>query len=81
MAGSWSKGKNKKYPYYHCVEKGCTFKPVRKEKADYLFVEYLRSFEPREEAMDNFANIFKKILVDKQQLPTGKIILAFKIII
>jgi hypothetical protein len=37
LAGSWSKGRNKKYPYYHCVNKGCSYKPIRREIANNLF--------------------------------------------
>ncbi|MCL5772381.1 MAG: recombinase family protein, partial [Actinobacteria bacterium] len=29
LKGSWSKGRSKKYPYYHCTKKGCEFKPIR----------------------------------------------------
>jgi len=34
------------YPYYHCTKKGCGFKPIRKEIAEDIFTNYLKSIEP-----------------------------------
>ncbi len=66
LTGSYSKGRNKKYPYYHCITKGCTFKSIRKELAEELFIGYLKSFELKEKVIDK---IFKnmKLYIDKKQ--------------
>ncbi len=66
LTGSYSKGRNKRYPYYHCVNKGCTFKPLRKDYAEYLFVEYLKSFEMKKNVINKIFNDTKAFLEDKQ---------------
>ena len=66
LAGSYSKGRHKKYPYYHCVTKGCTFKPIRQDLADYLFVEYLKFFEMKKDVIDKIFSDTKAYLEDKQ---------------
>ena len=73
LTGSWSKGRSRKYPYYHCTKKGCGFKPIRKEKAEELFTQYLRLFEPADKAIDEFSKSAKDFVNDKQKL-NGKII-------
>ena len=72
LTGSWSTGWSKKYPYYHCVTKGCKYKPVRKEKAEYIFIEYLRSIEPREDVINDFIEGTKKYITN-QQKENGKL--------
>jgi len=66
LAGSYSKGRHKKYPYYHCVNKGCTFKSIRQDLAEYLFVEYLKSFEMKKDVIDKIFKDTKAFLEDKQ---------------
>ncbi len=41
MTGSWSTGRPKKYPYYHCRNKDCQKVNVRKEYLETLFIELL----------------------------------------
>ena len=60
LAGSYSKGRHKRYAYYHCVTKGCLFKPVRSEFADELFTQYLNSFSIKEDVIND---VFEKIRV------------------
>ena len=67
LTGSWSKGWSKKYPYYHCVTKGCKFKPIRKEKAEYIFIEYLKAIEPSQDVINDFISNMKKIIDEKQR--------------
>jgi site-specific DNA recombinase len=67
LAGSYSKGRHKKYPYYHCVTKGCSYKPIRADFAEDLFIGYLKSFEMQEEAVDKIFNDTKSILNSKQE--------------
>jgi DNA invertase Pin-like site-specific DNA recombinase len=66
LAGSYSKGRHKRYPYYHCVNKGCTFKPIRQDLADYQFIQYLKSFEIKKDVIDKIFDDTKSFLEDKQ---------------
>jgi len=68
LTGSWSKGRSKKYPYYHCTKKGCKFKPIRKEKAEELFIQYLRLFEPADKVLDRFSKDTRDFVTNKQRL-------------
>ena len=66
LKGSWSKGRSKKYPYYHCTKKGCEFKPIRKEIAEDIFTNYLKSIEPTNEVLDNFITSAKEFNISAQ---------------
>jgi hypothetical protein len=77
LTGSWSKGRPRKYAYYHCTKKGCKFKSIRKEKAESLFIEYLRLFEPADKALDEFSKSAKDFINNKQKL-NGKIVSSLK---
>jgi len=59
LTGSWSKGRSKKYPYYHCRTKGCTLY-VRKEVLEEEFYQCLKELQPKQEIM----NLFKEIVLD-----------------
>lgn len=59
LTGSWSKGRNKKYPYYHCRTKGCTLY-IRKEVLEEEFYQCLKKLQPKKEIMD----LFKVIVLD-----------------
>ena len=65
LTGSWSKGRNKKYAYYHCRGKGCSMN-IRKEVLEAVFYEYLQSFQPKEEILDLFGAIVLDVW-EKQQ--------------
>jgi site-specific DNA recombinase len=73
LTGSWSKGRHKKYPYYHCTKKGCRFKPIRIEKAEELFINYLRLFEPADKVLDKFIEASKEFAY-KRYISNHKII-------
>ncbi|MHB8279326.1 MAG: recombinase family protein [Candidatus Humimicrobiaceae bacterium] len=60
LKGSWSQGRHKKYPYYHCTNKGCLYKPLKKETTENIFAEYIKSIEPTNEVLDNFINATKE---------------------
>ena len=77
LAGSYSKGRNKKYPYYHCVTKGCIFKPIRADYAEDLFIEYLKSFEMKKDIINKIFKDVKEDL-DKKQLDNKNIISNLK---
>jgi len=59
LTGSWSKGRSKKYPYYHCRTKGCSLY-VRKEVLEEDFYQCLKELQPKKEIMD----LFKDIVLD-----------------
>jgi len=59
LTGSWSKGRSKKYAYYHCRTKGCTLY-VRKEVLEEEFYQCLKELQPKKEMMD----LFKEIVLD-----------------
>jgi len=60
LTGSWSKGKTKKYAYYHCNTKGCKLGNVRKEELENVFINTLKDLEPSEEVLD----LFDRIIID-----------------
>ena len=67
LKGSWSQGRRKKYPYYHCTKKGCAFKPIRKEIAESIFADYLKSIEPTDKILNDFISSIKEINISSQQ--------------
>ena len=66
LAGSYSKGRHKKYPY-HCTTKSCRFKAVKTDYAEYLFLQYLKSFEMKKDVIDKIFNDLKTHLENMQQ--------------
>ncbi len=48
LTACWSKGKNRKYPYYLCVTKGCASKgkSIPRQKIEDAFGEIVRSLQP-----------------------------------
>ena len=67
LAASFSKGRHKRYPYYHCTTKGCTYKPIRADYAEYLFLEYLKSFEMNKDFINDLFDNAKEFLSGIQQ--------------
>lgn len=66
LTGSWSKGRSKKYAYYHCTTTGCSFKPVKKERVESLFIEQLKSFEPPEGLINNFFDSINDFMKNRE---------------
>jgi len=66
LTGSWSKGRSKKYPYYHCRTKGCTLY-VRKEVLEEEFYQCLKELQPKKEIMDLFKNIVLDVWKKKKE--------------
>ena len=55
LSGSLSKGRNKKYPYYHCYNKDCSINfRVPVDRLHKVFVEYLKEIKPASEFLDLF---------------------------
>ncbi len=67
LAGSYSKGRYRKYAYYHCVTKGCSFKSVKRELAEELFFDFLDSFAIKE---DTINDVFEKIRASQSDRQT-----------
>lgn len=57
LTGSKSRGRTKRYSYYHCT---CGATRVSKEKLEQLFFEYLKLIQPNA----NFRRLFREVLVD-----------------
>jgi site-specific DNA recombinase len=60
ITGSWAKGRNKKYPYYHCTGR-CRGFILRKEKLEAKFTELLERMQIRQEYVD----LFRQIVLDQ----------------
>jgi site-specific DNA recombinase len=67
LAGSYSRGRNKRYAYYHCVTKGCTYKPIPVVQAEYLFTQYLKFFEMKKDVIDKIFDDIKTYLEKRQK--------------
>ncbi len=59
LTGGWSKGRNAKYPYYHCRTKGCSLN-IRKEVLENNFYNYLKTFQPENDILE----LFEAIVID-----------------
>ncbi len=57
LTGSKSKGRTKRYAYYHCI---CGATRIGKERFEELFFEYLKLIQPNE----NFKRLFREVLVE-----------------
>ena len=66
LTASWCKGRNKKYPYYHCRTKGCSLS-VRKETLEEEFYQYLKTFQPKEEILKLFEEVVLDVLKTKNK--------------
>lgn len=60
LTGSWSKGRNDKYPYYRCPNAKCKAINIRRESLEKLFVEHLSKFSPKPE----YTRLFNEIVLD-----------------
>ncbi|NQT67451.1 MAG: recombinase family protein [Actinobacteria bacterium] len=67
LAGSYSKGRYKRYAYYHCVTKGCLYKPAKREIAEALFIDYLDSFSIKEDIIEDVFEKIRASLSDKEK--------------
>ncbi|HAR63308.1 MAG TPA: hypothetical protein DCS13_07580 [Candidatus Margulisbacteria bacterium] len=60
ITGSWSKGRTKRYAYYHCTSQDCSFS-VKKEALEEAFYELMKTIRPKK----NIQELFKVIVVDR----------------
>ena len=61
--GSWSKGRNKKHPYYHCYRNMCDKfgKSIRKEDLEKYFMGHLIKITPKREFLNKFEKAVMKV--------------------
>lgn len=59
LTGSYSKGRNGKFPYYRCQTKKCL--NIRKEKMETLFIDYLQRLQPQPECLKLFKEIVLRV--------------------
>ena len=52
LTASWSRGRNARYPYYHCRKRHCGGTNVRKEVLERLFVSHLQTLNVRPEVFN-----------------------------
>jgi site-specific DNA recombinase len=66
---SWSKGRTKKYPYYHCHGKGCHEKTkiVKREILEGDFLDYLSGITPKKEYLEDFWKTVIKLAETKHK--------------
>lgn len=57
LTGSWSKGRNKRYAYYHCL---CGKTRISKNTLEEIFYSTLKDIQPN----SDFKKLFKEILYD-----------------
>lgn len=63
MTGYWAKGRNKRYAYYECFQKGCDArrKSIRRDDAEEHFAELLRALTPAKGVIAIATAMFKDI--------------------
>ncbi len=70
LTGSRSKGRNKRYAYYHCTKKG--HQNIRKEILEEKFINFLNIVKPNEKTMKRFESIIKKVWDERQVAGKGQ---------
>lgn len=63
MTASWSKGKFRKYPYYHCLKHGPSH---NRDRVHEWFSGLLKSIKPSEKVIDLFVENLKKRLEERK---------------
>lgn len=67
LTGCWSTGKSKRYPYYLCKTRGCSFerKSIPREKLHTAVERLLTSIEPSPMAKDYFERFLRTAISNK----------------
>ena len=67
LTASWSKGRNKKHPYYRCNQNGCPFKnkSIPKDVIENRFKNILVRVRPKREVIDYTKAIFVECWKDR----------------
>ena len=69
MTAGWSKGRNKKYPYYMCFTKGCSEyrKSILRDKLEGDFEELLKELKPAANLFTMAFEMFRDLWAAKEQ--------------
>ncbi|GAA6210951.1 recombinase family protein [Hyphomicrobiales bacterium 4NK60-0047b] len=69
MSAYWAKGRNKKYPYYECFQKGCEGhrKSIRKDVIEGEFESLLTDLTPSEDLFRMAFHMFKDMWENKAE--------------
>lgn len=66
LTGSKSRGRKKKYAYYHCHHKDCCINfRIRKERLEDAFVDYLNFIKPERDLLNLFETTVKDVYNEK----------------
>lgn len=66
LTGSPSKGRSKKYSYYHCYNTDCSLRfRIRKERLEKVFVDYLKFIKPEQNLLNLFELTVKDVYNEK----------------
>lgn len=73
LTGSYSKGRSKKYAYYHCHQPDCNIHyRIRKEKLEEDYAKHLEIIKPKAEIVKLFRailqDVYEKSIKDKTEL-------------
>jgi site-specific DNA recombinase len=60
LTGSWSKGRNNSYAYYHCANRSCKSRNVPKKILETQFLKLIEQVQPKPE----YLNLFREIVID-----------------
>lgn len=74
LGSCWSKGRNAKYPYYICTNKGCDEygKSIRKKDMEDEFLEIIKTLKPSPKLFYMALEIFDGLWKDRQELAKGQ---------
>jgi len=67
LTGAFSTGRNKKYPYYRCSTKNCTYRSKDKYEVEYSFKNYLEELTPKKDILDDFIYSMKSVWNEKSE--------------
>jgi site-specific DNA recombinase len=66
LTASWSRGRNQRYGYYRCQNRGCKSVNVRAEEMERLFVNFVSELQPKPEYLRLFGEIIIDVWKSKQ---------------
>ena len=74
LTSCWTKGRNTKYPYYLCSNKGCDEygKSIKRETMEAEFLEIIKSLKPSPKLFYLALDIFDGLWKDRQEQAKGQ---------
>ncbi len=69
LTAGWTKGRNKRYPYYYCQNKACGHygKSIKRDKLEGEFEALLKRLTPKAELISIVGKMFDKVWVHRAQ--------------